>query len=80
MGGGFGKEVGAMGPIVAGLAGSVLVGGIFIYMGLHSSVGGKEEGRDDNYKYDNDENDDDNRYDLQGTFPGHVVVGTDTER
>ena len=56
MGGGFGKEGGAVGPIVAGLDGAVLVGGILIYMGLHSLAGEEEEGKDDdNYKHDNDD-------------------------
>ena len=66
--------------MVAGLAGAVLVGGIFIYMGLRSLVGEDEEGRDNNdYKNDNDDNDGDNQYDLHGTFPGRVVVGPDAE-
>ena len=47
MGGRFGKEGGAVGPIVDGLSGSVLVRGILIYMGLSSSAGEEEEGRDD---------------------------------
>ena len=40
MGGGFRKEGGAVGPILDGLAGDLFVGGIFIYMELHSPEGG----------------------------------------
>ena len=68
---------------MAGLDGAVLVGGILIYMGLHSSAGEEEEGRDDdNYKHENDDDNHNDRYDLRGTFPGHVivVVGLDAKR
>ena len=70
-----------MGPIVAVLAGAVFVGGVLIYMGLRSSVGGEEEGRDnDDDKHDNDDDDNDDRYNLHATFPGCVVVRPDAER
>ena len=81
MEGGFQKEGGAVGPAVNALAGSVLLGGILIYMGLRSLVGDEEEGRDNgDYKHENDDDDDDNQYNSRGTFPGRVVVGPDAER
>ena len=73
MGGGFRKEVAAVGPIVTGFSGDVLVGGILIYMGLCSLERGG--GRDDDYKHEND----DDRYHLRGTFTGRVVVGPDAK-
>ena len=79
MGGGFRKEVGAVGPIVAGLSGAVLVGGILIYMGLCSSTGRGVRDNND-YKHGNDDDNYDDRYDSRGTFPGRVIIEPNAKR
>ena len=81
MGGGFVKEGGTVGPIVAVLDRALLVGGILIYMGFCSLAGEEEDDKDDNdYKHDNDDDYDDELYDSCSNFPGRVVVGPKDER